>query len=146
MELAGHAHLPKRPAHFAAAERRAGAPEKGRQVHAVAGVDEPLAELGHARVQPRHFMHYDDRATGARPIHLVRASPVSERRDIEPWHRIGHGSSRRSQPRARHRAAPGPYSARAVSAPPARKDRRKGTRSRQHMTAHIPFATRQKPS
>ena len=91
MELPGYAHLPQRPAHFTAAERRARAPEKGRQVHAVAGVDEPLTEPGYARVQPRHFMHYDHRRTGARPVHLVRASRVSERGDVEPWHRIGHG-------------------------------------------------------
>src|SRR6185437_8937148 len=64
--------------------------------------------------QPRHFMHYDDRRTGPRRIHLVRASPVRERGDVEPWHRIGHvmlpvivGAARRT---------PAPYCARPTAA------------------------------
>src|SRR5499427_2664193 len=64
-------HMPTAPTPGPPHSACAWAAEKGRQIHAVARVDEPLTELGHARVQPRHFVHYDDRRTGPRPIHLV---------------------------------------------------------------------------
>ena len=55
-ELPRDAHPSDRPSNRGVAERLARPAEQRRQEDRVPGVDQPLRELDHARVQPGHFM------------------------------------------------------------------------------------------
>src|SRR5664280_1914922 len=83
-ELPRDAHPSDGPSNRGVAERLARSAEQRRQEDRVPGVDQPLRELDHARVQPGHLMDDDHRWTCPGAEHLMGTPVVGEHRMSNP--------------------------------------------------------------